>query len=46
MEEYQVMVKTIISTYKENGKVELTDFLIECLEKCLEDSFNYTDLCN
>lgn len=46
MEEYQMMVKTIISTYKENGKVKLTDFLIECLEKCLEDSFKYTDLCN
>ena len=43
MEEYQMMVKTIISTYKENGKVELTDFLTECLEKCLEDSFKYTD---
>lgn len=46
MEEYQMMVKTIISTYKENDRVELTDFLVECLEKCLEDSFKYTDLCN
>ena len=46
MEEYQMMVKTIISTYKENGKVELTDYLIECLEKCLEDSFKCTDLCD
>ena len=42
MEEYQMMVRTIISTYKENGEVKLTDFLIECLRKCLGDSLKYT----
>ena len=46
MEEYQLQVQTIINTYKENGKVELTDYLIKCLELTLEDSFNYRDLCD
>jgi hypothetical protein len=46
MEEYQIQVKTIIDVYKENGKVELTDYLIKCIEKTLEDSFKYTDLCS
>ena len=46
MEEYQIQVKTIIDEYKNNGKVELTNYLIECLEKCLKDSFKYKDLCD
>ena len=46
MEEYQIQVKTIIDFYKEGHKVELTDYLIKCLEKCLDDSFKYIDLCN
>jgi hypothetical protein len=46
MEEYQIQVKTIIDAYKENGKVELTDYLIKCIEETLEDSFKYTDLCS
>lgn len=46
MEEYQIQVKTIIDLYKEGNKVELTEYLIECLEKTLEDSFNYIDLCD
>ena len=45
MEEYQIQVKNIIDSYKEFQRIELTDYLIECLEKTLEDSFNYTDLC-
>lgn len=44
MEEYQMQVKTIIDTYKINGKVELTDYLIKCIKDTLEDSFRYTDL--
>lgn len=46
MEEYQIQVKTIINEYKNNGKVELTDYLIKCLEECLEDSFKYKNLCD
>lgn len=46
MEEYQIQVKTIIDEYKNKGKIELTDYLIECLEECLEDSFKYKDLCD
>ena len=46
MEEYQIQVKTIIDTYKLNGKVELTDYLIKCIEDTLEDSFKYSNLCD
>lgn len=46
MEGYQIHVQTIISEFRRNNKVELTDGLINCIEKCLEDSLKYTDLCD
>lgn len=45
MEEYQIQVQTIINEYKNNGKIELTDYLIKCIEQTLEDSFKYQSLC-
>lgn len=46
LEEYQIHVQTLISEFKHNRKVELTDYLINCIEECLEDSFKYKDLCD
>ncbi len=45
-EMYQIHVETIISEFRRKKNVELTDYLIDCIEKCLEDSYKYTNLCN
>lgn len=45
-EMYQIHVETIISEFRHKKNVELTDYLIDCIEKCLEDSYKYKDLCD
>lgn len=42
--EYQIQVKTIISEFKRKGEVKLTNYLIECIEEVLNDSYKINNI--
>lgn len=43
-EEYQIQVETIVSEFKRKGNVNLTEYLVECIEKILNDSYKINKL--
>ena len=38
-EEYQIQVETIVNEFKRKENVNLTEYLVECIEKTLKDSY-------
>ncbi len=37
--EYQIQVETIVGEFKRKGNVNLSKYLVECIEKTLKDSY-------